>query len=92
MEFRTQHAAVLLQAHAPNMRAYLCREIGLEPSAESVAAVDEAYAELVELGYVEQTPEQTLMVYSGGVPKHPFRLTAAGQQAKAVPGTLAEPN
>lgn len=81
-DFKTQHAAALLEAHQPNQRAYLCSEIGLEPNADSVAEIDASYAELRELGYVADIPDHTVMVYSGGIPKHTFKITEAGVNAK----------
>ena len=79
--FKSKYADKLLQAHEPNQEAYLCREIGLTPNAESVALLDTAYAELVHAGYLVESTDQTVMVYSGGLPKNPFRLTAAGEMA-----------
>ena len=83
VHFKNQYAGKLLTAHQPNQRAYLCEEIGLEPNAASVTQVDSAYAELETLGYVVKCSEQTVMVYSGGVPKHPFKITEAGLHARA---------
>jgi len=75
-------AKKLVEAHEPNQHAYLCAEIGLQRNTKTVADIDAAYAELLALGYVEQMMEQTFVVFSGGVPKHPFRLTDAGVRAK----------
>lgn len=80
--FKSEYAEALLKAHQPNQRAYLIAEIGLEPCEASVLLIDEAYKELVSLGHVEEIANQTIMPCSGCVPKHPFRLTAAGQRAK----------
>jgi hypothetical protein len=97
MRFCTRYAAALLHAHEPGWGAYFIREIGVVQDDEGVAAVDAAYAELVERGYLELDPEFTRLIprnfkrlpdgtftdSSGRVVKPPFRLTVAGQRAKA---------
>lgn len=82
-KFKSPLAQQLLQIHQPNQRAYFCSEVGLEPNEQNVALVDAAYAELLELGYVETMWKHRVSVYSDGTPKHPFRITDAGLKAKA---------
>ncbi|HEX3600430.1 MAG TPA: hypothetical protein VHU84_09830, partial [Lacipirellulaceae bacterium] len=74
-EFKSTLCKDLLQFHEPYQRTYLCKELGLEGNAQNVASIDDAYAELIQAGYIEKVERHTLMIYSGGIPKPAYRLT-----------------
>jgi hypothetical protein len=54
-QFKTVYTEALLKAHLPCQYAYLLSEVGLDQDEEGAALADEAYAELLQLGYVEQS-------------------------------------
>lgn len=81
-QFKTPDAEALLKAHQPSQYAYLLSEVGLGQDAAGAALADEAYAELLQLGYVEQSISAVVTPYSGAVARKPFKLTDSGLNAK----------
>jgi hypothetical protein len=81
-QLKLPYAKLLLQVHQPEQVAYLLKEIGLEPSRESVDLADAAYTELEQVGLMEKVASVTVLTHSGGVPKSPYRLTVAGQATR----------
>lgn len=81
-QFKSEYTDALLRAHQPGQHAYLLSEVGLGQDAAGAALADEAYAELLQLGYVEQSSSAVVMPYSGAVARKPFKLTDAGIKAR----------
>ncbi len=81
-QFKSTNAGALLRAHQPADHSYLLSEVGLGQVAAGAALADEAYAELLQLGYVEQSSSAFVMPYFGAVARKPFKMTDAGVKAK----------
>ena len=90
-QFKSAYAEALLRAHQPSQYAYFLSEVDLSQDAAGASLADEAYAEMLQLGYVEQSATAFVMPYSGALPRKAFKLTDAGLQVRPADPIAPDP-
>lgn len=78
VSFKSPYAEKLLSKHLPRVADYFCEKIGLEPNAENLALIDNAYAELEMHELVANCPLQFMSMGSNLPAKSPYILTEKG--------------